>query len=98
MYPLSIAASVPAAEATGDDRFSTLFLSDRPDEFIQYIVDIRGRWLAVHLVGLFLFPLLGVAIWLMLPPGRIASRISQMGLAVYIVLYPAFDAVAGTME
>jgi hypothetical protein len=65
------------------------------DAFIQYIVDIRSRWLAVHLVGLLLFPLLGVAIWLMLPPGRIASRISQVGLAVYIVLYPAFDAVAG---
>ena len=38
---------------------------DNYDAFIQYIVDIRGRWLAVHLVGLFLFPLLGVAIWLM---------------------------------
>jgi hypothetical protein len=65
------------------------------DAFIQYIVDIRGRWLAVHLVGLVLFPLLGVTIWLMLPPGRIASRIRQLGLAVYIVLYSAFDAVAG---
>lgn len=65
------------------------------DAFIQYIVDIRGRWLAVHLIGLVLFPLLGVAIWLMLPPGRTASRISQVGLALYIVLYSAFDAVAG---
>jgi hypothetical protein len=65
------------------------------DAFIQYIVDIRGRWLVVHLIGLLLFPLLGVAIWLMLPPGRVASRISQVGLAVYIVLYAAFDAVAG---
>ena len=65
------------------------------DAFIQYIVDIRGRWLAVHLVGLLLFPLLGVAIWLMLPPARVASRISQVGLAVYVVLYAAFDAVAG---
>ena len=65
------------------------------DAFIQYIVDVRGRWLAVHLIGLLLFPLLGVAIWLMLPPGRIASRISQVGLAVYIVVYSAFDAVAG---
>ena len=68
---------------------------DNDDAFIQYIVDIRGRWLAVHLIGLLLFPLLGVAIWLMLPRGRIASRISQVGLAVYIVLYSAFDAVAG---
>src|SRR5919106_6910346 len=65
------------------------------DAFIQYIVDIRGRWLSIHLIGLLLFPLLGVAIWLMLPPDRIASRISQVGLAVYIVLYAAFDAVAG---
>jgi hypothetical protein len=63
--------------------------------FIQYIVDIRGRWLVVHLIGLLVFPLLGIAIWLMLPPGRIASRVSQVGLAVYIVLYSAFDAVAG---
>jgi hypothetical protein len=65
------------------------------DAFIQYIVDIRERWLVVHLIGLVLFPLLGVAIWLMLPHGRIATRISQVGLAVYIVLYSAFDAVAG---
>ena len=68
---------------------------DNYDAFIQYIVDIRGRWLAVHLIGLVLFPLLGVAIWLMLPPGRLASRIGQVGLAVYIVLYSAFDAIAG---
>ena len=63
--------------------------------FIQYIVDIRGRWLAVHLAGLVVFPLLGVAVWWMLPPGRLASRISRLALAPYIVLYPAFDAVAG---
>ena len=65
------------------------------DEFIQYVVDIRGRWLVVHLIGLVLFPLLGIAIWLMLPPDRIASRISKVGLAAFIVLYSAFDAVAG---
>lgn len=68
---------------------------DDYDAFLQYIVDIRGRWLAIHLVGLLLFPLLGVAIWLMLPANRVASRVSQAGLAVYILLYSAFDAVAG---
>ena len=68
---------------------------DNYDAFIQYIVDIRGRWLVVHLIGLVLFPLLGLAIWLMLPTGRLASRIGQVGLAVYIVLYSAFDAIAG---
>jgi hypothetical protein len=65
------------------------------DAFIQYIVDIRARWLAVHIVGLVLFPLVGLAVWWMLPPSRMASRISRAGLAVYIVLYAAFDAIAG---
>jgi hypothetical protein len=65
------------------------------DAFIQYIVDIRGRWLAVHLAGLAIFPLVGVAVWWMLPPDRLASRISQLALAPYMVLYAGFDAVAG---
>jgi hypothetical protein len=65
------------------------------DAFIQYIVDIRGRWLAVHIVGLVLFPLLGLSVWWMLPPSRMASRISRVGLTAYIVLYAAFDAIAG---
>ena len=65
------------------------------DAFLAYIVQIRQRWLAVHVAGLVLFPLLGVAIWWMLPPDRWASRVSQVGLAGYIVLYSAFDAIAG---
>lgn len=65
------------------------------DAFIQYIVDIRGRWLAVHVVGLALFPLVGLAVWWMLPPAGVASRISRAGLVLYIVLYAAFDAIAG---
>lgn len=65
------------------------------DAFIQYIVDIRARWLAVHVVGLVLFPLVGLAVWWMLPASRIASRVSQVGLTAYIVLYTAFDAIAG---
>lgn len=63
--------------------------------FIQYIVDIRGRWLAVHVVGLALFPLVGLAVWWMLPRHGMASRVSRAGLAMYIVLYAAFDAIAG---
>lgn len=65
------------------------------DAFIQYIVDIRARWLAVHIVGLVLFPLVGLAVWWMLPRSRPASGVSRAGLAVYIVLYAAFDAIAG---
>ena len=65
------------------------------DAFIQYIVDVRGRWLAVHLAGLAVFPLVGIAIWWMLPTARMASRVSRLALAPYIVLYAGFDAVAG---
>ena len=39
------------------------------DAFIKYIVDVRGRWLAVHLAGLVIFPLVGIAVCWMLPPG-----------------------------
>ena len=70
-------------------------MDENYDAFIQYIVDIRGRWLAVHVVGLALFPLVGLAVWWMLPPSRMASRISRGGLALFIVLYAAFDAIAG---
>jgi hypothetical protein len=86
---------VPFSLAHGLDWLVMHGMHDDYDAFIQYIVDIRGRWLAVHLAGLVLFPLLGVAVWWMLPSSRIASRISRAGLAAYIVLYAAFDAVAG---
>jgi hypothetical protein len=86
---------IPFSLAHGLDWLVMHGMHDDYDAFIQYIVDIRGRWLAVHVVGLALFPLLGLAVWWMLPPSRIASRISRAGLAVYIVLYAAFDAIAG---
>ena len=65
------------------------------DAFIKYIVDVRGRWLAVHLAGLVIFPLVGIAVCWMLPPGRLASHISRLALVPYMVLYTAFDAIAG---
>lgn len=63
-----------------------------PDEWIDYLSRIPGRWLALHLVGLGMFPLLGLVVWWMLPPRR---RVSQVALASYVVLYPAFDALVG---
>ena len=86
---------VPFSLAHGLDWLVMHGMHEDDGAFIQYIVDIRGRWLVVHLVGLVLFPLLGLAVWWMLPSSRIASRVSRAGLAVYIVLYAAFDAVAG---
>jgi len=66
-----------------------------PNEFVDYIARVRNRWALVHVAGLVIFPLVGLSIWWMLPPRRIATAISRAGLVVYIIAYTAFDAVAG---
>lgn len=65
------------------------------EEWIQHLSNIKARWLAIHIAGVFLFPLLGLTVWWMLPPRGIATRISQAALIVYIPLYIAIDAVLG---
>lgn len=65
------------------------------DLWIQHLTEIQGRWLGVHLVGLALFPLLGITVWWMLPGGRVATRVSQVALILYIPLYTALDALVG---
>src|SRR5918911_3949698 len=65
------------------------------DEWVRYVPTIPGRWLMLHLIGLAMFPLLGLVTWWMLPPRRTAGQVSRLGLAVYIVLYPAYDALVG---
>ena len=65
------------------------------DAWLTHLTAIQTRWLAVHLAGLALFPLLGLTVWWMLPPRGLVTRISQAALAVYMVLYIALDAVVG---
>jgi hypothetical protein len=65
------------------------------EEWIQHLSDIKEQWLAIHIAGVFLFPLLGLTVWWMLPLRGIASRISQAALVVYVPLYIAVDAVLG---
>src|SRR5262245_49356746 len=65
------------------------------DEWIQHLTKIRGRWLAAHIGGVFLFPLLAMTIWWMLPPRGILSSVSKGALIVYMPLYVAIDAVLG---
>ena len=86
---------IPFSLAHGLDWLVMHGMHEDYEAFLQYIVDIRVRWLWVHIVGLVLFPLVGLSVWWMLPPSRMASRVSQAGLAAYIVLYAAFDALAG---
>jgi hypothetical protein len=65
------------------------------DEWIQHLTNIQGRWLAAHIGGVVLFPLLGMTIWWMLPPRGIVSSVSRVALLVYMPLYIAVDAVLG---
>jgi hypothetical protein len=65
------------------------------DQWIQHLARIKGRWLAAHIGGVFLFPLIGMTIWWMLPQRGIVSSISRVALIVYVPLYVAVDAVLG---
>jgi hypothetical protein len=65
------------------------------DEWIQHLTSIRGRWLAAHIGGVFLFPLVGMTIWWMLPPRGTLSSVSRGALIVYVPLSIAVDAVLG---
>lgn len=65
------------------------------EEWAEHLTHIRGRWLAAHLGGVALFPLLGLTIWWMLPPRGIAVIVSKTALVVFMPLYVALDAVLG---
>ena len=65
------------------------------DQWIQHLTNIQGRWLAAHIGGIGLFPLIGMTIWWMLPQRGIVSSISKVALIVYVPLYIAVDAVLG---
>ena len=65
------------------------------DEWIQHLTNIKARWLAAHVGGVALFPLIGMTIWWMLPERRIVTSISKAALIVYVPLYIAVDAVLG---
>ena len=65
------------------------------EEWIQHLTHIRRRWLAAHIGGVALFPLIGMTIWWMLPPRRFVSSVSKAALIVYVPLYIAVDAVLG---
>jgi len=65
------------------------------EEWIQHLTSIQARWLAAHIGGVALFPLIGMTIWWMLPQRGIVSSVSRVALIVYVPLYVAVDAVLG---
>lgn len=53
-------------------------------------------WITLHLLNLILFPLLGLAAYLLLKDvSNIAAIVSRIALGVYVPTYAAFDALAG---
>lgn len=60
------------------------------------IADQTGRWLFVHLGQLVLIPFLAAGVWMLL--GRIqsvAGAVARAALALWMVFFSAFDAIAG---
>lgn len=57
------------------------------------VVDL---WVALHILQLAIFALLGLVVYLLLDGARgLAADVSRVALAVFVVLYPSFDAVEG---
>ncbi len=65
------------------------------EDWIQHITNNRRRWLAAHIGGVALFPLIGMTMWWMLPPRGIVSSVAKAALIVYVPLMIAVDAVLG---
>jgi hypothetical protein len=53
-------------------------------------------WVRLHLLNLALFPLFGLAAWLLLEDVRnAAATVSRVALALFVPLYSGFDAAIG---
>jgi hypothetical protein len=66
------------------------------DEIVDTLYPIATWWTALHVAQIPLFALLGCAVLLVVRglDGR-AARISRAAIAIFIVVYPAFDAAVG---
>jgi hypothetical protein len=65
------------------------------ENWVRHISTLWGWWLLLHILQLPLFALLGLTVLWMLPAQGRASQVSRYALGVYLVLYPAFDALVG---
>jgi hypothetical protein len=68
---------------------------ESPDAWVQQLASMKERWLIQHVIQMPLFAALGLIVLWMLPRHGTASQVSRIALAVYIVFYPAFDALVG---
>jgi hypothetical protein len=66
------------------------------DDIVATIAPMATWWVTLHVLQVPLFALLGVAVFLLVCnlDGR-AATISRYAIAVFIMIYPAFDAAVG---
>ena len=67
----------------------------RPPVFIGIVHHISW-WLTLHILNLALFPLLGLAAFILVrDTHNFASAVTKVALAIFIPIYAGFDAIAG---
>ena len=68
-----------------------------PDsEPYEGIADEADRWISVHVMQLLLTPVLAAGVWLLVDGiHSAAASVTRAGLAIWMVFFSAFDAVAG---
>ncbi len=60
------------------------------------IVDHISWWTTLHILNLVLFPLIGLAAYLLVKDvNNLAASLTKVALAVFVPIYAAFDAIAG---
>ncbi len=66
------------------------------DDIFEIVAPIAVWWTALHVAQIPLFALLGLAVFLLVRDleGR-AAQVSRAAIAVFVVVYPAFDAAVG---
>jgi hypothetical protein len=66
------------------------------DDIVATIAPIATWWTALHVLQVPLFALLGVAVFLLIRGlDSRAATVSRYAIAIFIVVYPAFDAAVG---
>ena len=66
------------------------------DDIVATIAPIATWWTVLHILQVPLFALLGIAVFLLVRDlGGCAAAISRGAIAIFIVVYPAYDAAVG---
>src|SRR5215212_11528437 len=66
------------------------------DDVAGQLVPIAGWWIVLHTIGVLLFALMGVAVWMLTAGLRgVVATLSRVAAVVFALFYDAGDAIAG---